>query len=134
MTEETTPPHGFGAALLAKLVRVEPGEGRALFLSAAYFFFILSSYYVIRPLRDMMGIAGRDDVLSMLFLGTLGGTLLANPLFGALVSRYPRRVFIPVVYRFLIANLVLFWALLTFLPEGRRLAVAHVFFVWTSVF
>src|SRR5207244_3952158 len=69
-----------------------------------------------------------------LFLGTLGGTLLANPLFGALVSRYPRRVFIPVVYRFLILNLVLFWALLTFLPEGRRLAVAHVFFVWTSVF
>lgn len=120
--------------VLGKLVRVEPGEVPALLWSCAYFFFLLSSYYVIRPIRDEMGVSGGGERLNLLFLGTLAGTLAANPVFGALVARFPRRVFIPIVYRFLIANLLAFFALLTWLEGEAGLAVARVFFVWTSVF
>lgn len=129
-TENGTP----GGGLLARLSQVQPGEGVPLAWGGAFFFFVLSSYYVIRPLRDEMGVRGGQDALSWLFLGTLTGTLLVTPAIGALVTRYSRRVFVPVVYRFLAVALVGFWALLTFLPEARHLAVARFFFVWASVF
>jgi AAA family ATP:ADP antiporter len=121
-------------SLLQKVVPFERGEGAAALWSFAYFFFLLSSYYVIRPLRDTMGAAGTDERLTWLYMGTLVGTLVANPVFSALVSRYPRRVFLPVVYHFLALCLVSFWALLRFLAPERAGTIASVFFVWASVF
>lgn len=115
-------------------LKVEPGEEKALFWAAAYFFCVLGSYYVLRPLRDAMGVSGGGDRLSWLFLGTLTGTLLLNPLFGALVSRFPRHVFVPFVYRFLIASLVVFHVLLRTAPPARQKPLAAAFFIWTSVF
>jgi AAA family ATP:ADP antiporter len=115
-------------------VKAEPGEGPALLWAGAYFFCLLSSYYVIRPVRDALGVSGGVENLAWLYMGTLGGTLAANPVFSAVVSRWPRRVFIPVVYRFLILNLLVFYALLTGLPEAPRALAARVFFVWVSVF
>lgn len=117
-----------------RLVQLEPGEGRGLVWACAYFFCLLSSYYVVRPLRDALGIAGSENQLTWLYSGTLVGTLLLNPVFGAVVSRWPRRVFIPVVYRLLTACLLGFWALLLLLAEPGRTAVGRVFFVWVSVF
>jgi AAA family ATP:ADP antiporter len=57
---------------------------------------------------------------------------VAQPLYGALVARLPRVRFIPIVYHFFVANLVLFWVLLTFGIE--TVIIARVFFVWVSVF
>jgi len=111
---------------------VRPGEGRALFWSFAYFFCLLAGYYVLRPLRDEMGVAGGVRNLQWLFTATVLAMLAAVPLYGALVARLPRRWFIPVVYRFFVANLLLFWLLLTF--DIERTIVARVFFVWISVF
>ncbi len=119
---------------LDRWVKVEPGEGAAVFWACAYFFFLLSSYYVIRPLRDEMGVSGGSGRLTWLYMGTLTGTLVANPIFGALVSRFPRRVFIPVVYRVLIATLLLFYVLLNTLSDQGRVRAGSVFFVWVSVF
>mgnify|MGYP001088975020 FL=1 len=121
-------------ALVARAVELRGGEGPALGWATAYFFLLLASYYVIRPLRDEMGVRGSENALSWLFVGTLAGTAALNPLFGALVSRLTRKVFVPVVYRVLLGSLVLFWALLTFGPEGWRLPVAQAFFIWASVF
>jgi len=127
-------PAGALAARLRGLARIEPGEGRALAWSCAYFFLLLSSYYVIRPLRDEMGLRGTDDALSWLFVGTLAGTVALNPLFGALVRRFPRQVFIPVVYHLLAATLLGFYILLRTMPADAALPVARVFFVWVSIF
>lgn len=122
-------------SLARRVVRFETGEGRVLTWSFLYFFFLLCSYYVIRPLRDEMGISGGgDDRLTWLYMGTLLGTLAANPVLGLLVSRYPRRIFIPVVYHFLAGCLVVFYALLLGLSADARVHVARVFFVWASVF
>jgi AAA family ATP:ADP antiporter len=117
---------------LARLVMVHPGEIRALGWSFAYFFCLLAGYYVLRPLRDEMGIAGGVRNLQWLFTATFVVMLAAVPVFGAVVARLPRRRFIPLVYRFFIANIAIFWVLLAF--DLGKVQVARVFFVWISVF
>jgi AAA family ATP:ADP antiporter len=117
---------------LGRLVPATPAERRAALWSFAYFFFVLAAYYVLRPLRDQMAIAGGTHALPWLFTATFATLLLAQPLYGALVARLPRARFIPVVYQFFAANLVVFWLLLSLAIEP--VWVARVFFVWVSVF
>lgn len=118
--------------LLAKTVQVEPGEGRALMWSFAYFFVLLCSYYIIRPMRDEMGILGGVENLQWLFTGTLLAMTVAIPLFGWVSSRFPRRQFLPYVYLFFIATLLLFYLLMA---EGVvQTTIARAFFIWSSVF
>ncbi len=121
--------------LAGSLADVRRGEGRLVLPSAAYFFFILSAYYVIRPIRDDVSISGGIQNIPWLFTATLIGMLIAHPIFSAMVSRWPRKRFVTVTYRFFMLNLVVFYWLLTEVPDGRvHLWVERVFFVWTSVF
>jgi AAA family ATP:ADP antiporter len=117
---------------ISRAVAVRPGEFRALGWSFVYFFCLLAGYYVLRPLRDEMGVAGGVRNLQWLFTATFLAMLAAVPLYGALVARLPRRRLIPIVYHFFAANIAVFWLLLTF--DIERLYVARVFFVWISVF
>jgi AAA family ATP:ADP antiporter len=117
---------------ISRVVEVRPGELRALLWAFAYFFCLLAGYYVLRPLRDEMGIAGGVRNLPWLFTATFVVMLAIVPVFGAVVARMPRRAFIPLVYHFFVANIAIFWVLLTF--DVGKLHVARVFFVWTSVF
>ncbi|MFN2644973.1 MAG: NTP/NDP exchange transporter, partial [Burkholderiales bacterium] len=117
---------------LARVVPVRPEEVRALLWSFAYFFCLLAAYYILRPLRDEMGVAGGVRNLQWLFSATFVTMLVAVPCYGALVARLPRRRFIPVVYHFFVANLAIFWLLLALGID--RQTVARVFFVWISVF
>jgi AAA family ATP:ADP antiporter len=119
-------------ARLGRLVQVAPHEAPALLWSFAYFFALLCGYYILRPMRDAMGIAGGVEQLHWLFTGTFLAMLAAVPLFGWVTSRDPRRRFVPYVYLFFVANLLLFWAL--FRALGEHVHVARAFFVWTSVF
>src|SRR6202790_3008330 len=121
--------------LAAWLQRAVPGttqERSAAVWSFAYFFTLLAGYYVLRPMRDQMGIAGGIKALPWLFTATFVTLLLAQPLYGALVARLPRARFIPIVLHFFVANLALFWLLLTL--DMATVIVARVFFVWVSVF
>src|SRR6201988_1543548 len=117
---------------LRRAVPATARERSAALWSFAYFFALLAGYYVLRPLRDQMGIAGGVRNLPWLFTATFLALLLAQPLYGALVARLPRARFIPIVYHFFVANLVLFWVLLTF--DIETVFVARIFFVWVSVF
>lgn len=118
--------------MLQRLVKAESAELPALRWSFLYFFCLLSSYYILRPVRDEMGIQGGVQNLPWLFTATFFAMLAAVPLFGWLTARYPRRLVLPVVYWFFIGNLVLFFIAFQ-LPAIRPLA-AHLFFVWVSVF
>ena len=103
-------------------------------MAFAYFFFLLSSYYILRPLRDETGISGGVDKLPWLFSGTFIAMLVAVPAFSALAARMPRHRFIPIAYRFFILNILVFWALFSFAPAGLRVSSARAFFIWTSVY
>ncbi|KAJ4844325.1 hypothetical protein Tsubulata_021203 [Turnera subulata] len=67
-------------AFLSTLVTVHPHETSALLHSSSCFFFILSAYFVVLPLRDEGAISLGLSKLPGLFLGSLGLTLLAAPL------------------------------------------------------
>lgn len=98
-----------------------------LIWAALYFFFLLTGYYILRPVRDAMG---STQNLQLLFTGTFICTLLLQPVYGAIVSRYARRVFLPLVYLFLIACLIGFWWIF-----NREYAWKNtVFFIWVTVF
>ena len=62
MNENSDPASGPSGAW-SRLVRVKPGEGRALLLAGSYFFFLMLGYYLLRPLRESMGIARGADKL-----------------------------------------------------------------------
>jgi ATP:ADP antiporter, AAA family len=131
---DPAPGEGPLTRLLQRAVDIRPEEVSLTFLSAAYFFLVLTSYYIIRPIRDEMGVAGGVENLAWLFTGTLAGTLMVHPLFTWVVSRYPRKQFIPIAYRFFAANLVLFFFVFRWVPEGGFVWVGRIFFNWTSVF
>ncbi|HET7844778.1 MAG TPA: MFS transporter, partial [Xanthomonadales bacterium] len=110
-----------------RLLGAESGETAALGWSFLYFFALLTGYYVLRPVRDAMGATGQ---LQWLFTGTFIAMLVVTPFYGALVSRFPRRVFLPVVYAFFIACLALFHV--AFVRNAPW--IVPVFFIWVAVF
>lgn len=119
---------------LRRLAFAREDETEALAWSSLLCFLVFAGWYVLRPLREEMGIAGGVRNLPWLFTGTLLATLAASPLFSAAVSRWSRRRFIPAAYHFFTLNLFLFFLLFRFLPEAGRPGAARAFYVWTSVF
>ena len=127
------------------------GESPPLLWSFLYFFCLLSGYYVLRPVREAMaassdvaaifpagmielfaarGVPLKDLTLQILFTMTFLIVLALQPVYGALVSRYPRRVFLPVVYGSFIVSLLLFFAAFHAGMPGRGMA----FFLWLTIF
>jgi len=130
----TQPQPNAAIRFFRELVDVRAGEVKALMLGFVYYFLVLSSYYVIRPIRDDFGAAGGVENLPWMFTATLLTMLVTNTIFSRLVARFSRRRFIPIAYRFFIANLVIFLVLLATISKGNQVWVGRVFFVWTSVF
>ncbi|MGE5167348.1 MAG: NTP/NDP exchange transporter, partial [Deltaproteobacteria bacterium] len=123
-----------GASPKARWLRVENGEWPAVLLGFAYFFFLLAAYYVIRPVRDQLSAAVGSIELPVFYSVTFVVTLALTPLFGALVARFKRRRFVPVVYAFFLAGMLAFIPLFQEQGQiGARL-LGTVFFVWVSVF
>ena len=120
--------------LLKRFIDVRPVEMRALGWSWLYIFCVLSSYYILRPIRDEMGVAGGVENLQWLFTGTLLGMIVVNPPFAALVAKLPRVRFIALTYRFFIVNLLIFILLFHMATVAQHVWVGRVFFIWTSVF
>jgi ATP:ADP antiporter, AAA family len=120
--------------LLKRIIDVRPAEIRALGWSWLYIFSVLFSYYILRPIRDEMGVAGGVENLQWLFTGTLLGMIVVNPPFAALVTKLPRVRFIAVTYRFFMVNLLVFILLLHMANPGQHILVGRVFFIWASVF
>ena len=121
-----------GCGWLQRLVKVERQEISALLWAFSYFFALLCAYYIVRPMRDEMGIAGGVEHLQWLFTGTFLAMLAAVPLFGWVTSRFSRQQFLPLVYGFFIANLLIFFVL--FRSGLTQAWVARAFFIWASVF
>lgn len=115
-----------------RLVDIEPGERSAVALSFTYFFCLLSSYYIIRPLREEMGVLGGVENLQWLFSATFIVLVLLLPGFGWITARFPRRLFLPWVYGFFTLNMLGFYA--GFKADFEGPWVARSFFIWTSVF
>lgn len=120
--------------LLRRVIDVRPEEARALAWSWLYVFALFLAYYVLRPIRDELGVAGGVRNLPWLFTGTLLAMLAANPLFAYAVRRWPRETFVAVAYRFFMLNLLVFMLLLMVATPEQHVWIGRAFFIWVSVF
>lgn len=111
-------------AFLGRLLKARPEELPALSWAFAYFFLLLCSYYILRPVRDSLAVELGPRALRLAFTATFLAMLALVPLFGWLCTRLSRARLLPAVYGFFALNLVVFAAALD----------ARVFFVWLSVF
>ncbi|MGC4060612.1 MAG: MFS transporter [Aquabacterium sp.] len=120
-------------ALLMRLSRAEPQEFKAALWSFVYFFALLASYYVLRPLRDEMAIQLGSGAINELFSAVFLTMLTLVPLFGWLTKKFERQQLLPWLYAFFIGNLLVFNQLLS--HSGMQTPwIARAFFVWVSVF
>src|SRR5262245_58286006 len=106
-------------SVIGRVALVKEGEVAPLAWSAAYFFCILFAYSLISPFRDEMGMR-KLDKLPWMWMGTLVATLVAAGLYAWLVSRLPRRRFIPIAYLFFAANLGAFYGLFVSLDAAAH--------------
>lgn len=115
-------------------LQIKRTEAWPVLLAGLFFFCILAALMVVRPAREALGLQHGIETVRWLFLGTLLLTLLVNPIFGALVGRFRRRVFVSATYLFFAAGLLVFYGLLVLTPTVLGQASGMVFYVWFSVF
>lgn len=121
-------------ALARRLVALKHEEVPALAWAWLYIFAVLSSYYIMRPIREQMAVAGGVNNIQWLFTATLVGLLLLNVPFAYLVKTLPRARFIPITYRFFAANILLFAVVMHFTGAAHSVWIGRAFFVWISIF
>jgi AAA family ATP:ADP antiporter len=121
-------------SFLQRFVNIRRDEVGSVFAATLFFFFVLTALMVVRPAREAVGMRAGIENVRWLFVGTAVVTLLVNPVFGLLVSRYRRLVFIAATYLFFAVSLVVFYALLTVAPQAVGVVSGEVFFVWFSAF
>lgn len=119
-------------AALARLLAIEPRESPLVAAAFGLFFALFAGYYLLRPVRETLGIAAGVANLQWLFTATFVATLLALPAFGWVAGRLPRRHILPAVYGFFAANLLVFAGALHHVPD--HVWLARAFYVWLSVF
>lgn len=119
---------------LQRLTGVRPEEAPAVMWSLLYVIALFLAYYVLRPIRDELGVASGIANLPWLFTGTLIVMLLVSPLFALTVRNLPRKKFIALSYRFFATNLIVFALLLHFAAPDWQVWVGRAFFIWVSVF
>lgn len=121
-------------AILQRFAQIRREEVAPVLASALAFFFILTALMVLRPARDALGMERGIEAIRWLFVGTAVVTLAVNPLFGLLVSRTRRLVFITATYLFFGLSLLGFYVVLVAAPQAIGEVSGMVFFVWFSVF
>jgi AAA family ATP:ADP antiporter len=112
---------------------VRDDEAGALIWACVFLFSLLAGNYLIRPVRDEMGIAGGPDHLPALFAGTLAAMLVVGPLLSRRLGRRAGMSRFTPVFRILQLSLIAFYAAFQLLPEWGQSWAARVFFVWASI-
>ena len=124
-----SPPSG---PWLARAFNVQAHEAPAVAAGLLMFFLLFAGYFMLRPVRETLGIAGGVDKLQWLFTGTFVATLIALPVFGWLASQVRRRHILSWTFAFFTLNLLGFAAGLAIAHDDSWLGRA--FYIWLSVF
>jgi AAA family ATP:ADP antiporter len=117
---------------LAGLLNARPEEFGGMLAAFLCAFCMFSSYSILRPIRETMGITSGVSTLPALFWGTFIAMLAVQPIYGWLTSRFRRSTFLPWVYLFFILNILGFYA--WFNAQADHTWIARAYFIWVSVF
>jgi ATP:ADP antiporter, AAA family len=117
---------------LQRVFAIEPEEVRGLILAFLVSFTMFTAYTMLRPVRDAMGVTSGVRSLPALFWAVFAVTLLIQPLYGWLLTRFPRKRALPWVYVSVAVTLIIFYA--WFYVQTDHTWIARAYFVWVSVF
>jgi AAA family ATP:ADP antiporter len=120
------------ARILGLIADIHPREMKAVLVSFVYFFFLMASYFILRPLRDTMGTVYGVEHLQELYTGTFILSFVVAPLYAGLASRIKLATFLPWVYGFIALTMLGFFFLFRAEPDNRWIAAA--FFIWLSTY
>ena len=127
----SSPPASSLTAWLARLFNVRDHEAPVVGAGLAMFFLLFAGYFMLRPIRETMGVAGGVDNLQWLFTGTFVATLAVLPLYGWIASKVSRRRIVPWVFGVVVASLLGYGAAMLANPDDVWLA--RTFYIWVSV-
>lgn len=113
--------------------QVKTGEWKPLIWSFLYFYFLLTGYFILRPIREVMGVTAGPENYDLLFSATFVIMLLIQPLYGKIVSTYSRKQFIPLIYGFFALCILSLWAIFKYIGTDNVM-LARIFFVFVSVY
>ena len=120
--------------LISFLPTIEKNEKIILLRAFLFFFFVLASWYALRPVRNELAVQGGIYNLPWLLMGVMLAMLIINPIYSWLVSRINQNRLIFYIYSFFILNLILFLILWTFAGEDGRIWTGRAFYIWANVY
>ena len=120
--------------LISFLPTIEKNEKIILLRAFLFFFFVLASWYALRPVRNELAVQGGIYNLPWLLMGVMLAMLIINPIYSWLVSRINQNRLILYIYSFFILNLILFLILWTFAGEDGRIWTGRAFYIWANVY
>jgi len=129
---EPAPEEGWRARI-RRLVPVERSEVATVAWAFAQFACVLTATFVLRAVRDEMGVAGGVKQLPWLFSATFLATLALVPAYGWASMRLGRRALHVAVYGTLAISMLALWLAFTTVPAEHVRWISRVAFVWLSV-
>jgi ATP:ADP antiporter, AAA family len=121
----------FVERIFSTLTSVERRELPSVVAAFFLFFCVLGGYFAVRPVRETVGtILGRDRVAN-LYVATWIASLGIVPIYGAIVAKVRRSVFLPLIYGFVAVALAIVGVVLQ--NQSRNVAVGQFFYVFISV-
>jgi ATP/ADP translocase len=93
---------------------IKGDEFKVTLTSVAYFFFVISSYYVIKPIRGSLGLELGAGFIPYLNILSMISLIAGNAIYSIIVGKYKRDIFIPFITRFFVVCLAIFWIFFSF--------------------
>ena len=113
---------------------IEKKEVFTLLKAFLFFFFVLASWYALRPVRNELAVQGGIYNLPWLLMGVMLAMLIINPIYSWLVSRISQNKIILYIYSFFILNLIIFLSLWSFTGQEGRIWTGRAFYIWANVY
>src|SRR6476660_3459388 len=121
----------FVGRIFSTLTSVERSELPSVVVAFFLFFCVLGGYFAVRPVRETVGtILGRDRVAN-LYVATWIASLAIVPIYGAIVAKVRRSIFLPLIYAFVAVALAIVGVVLQ--KQSSNVAVGQFFYVFISV-
>ena len=114
--------------------KIAKSEAFILFKAFLFFFFVLASWYALRPVRNELAVQGGIYNLPWLLMGVMIAMLVINPIYSWLVSRINQNKIIIYIYSFFIFNLIIFLTAWSFAGEEGRIWTGRAFYIWANVY
>lgn len=117
---------------LIRLFGLHEDEVAPVAAGFSMFFLLFAGFFLLRPVRETMGVTGGVDNLPWMFTATFVAIVAVMPLFGWIAGKVARRRILYWVFGYVALSLAGFAAAMLARPDDAW--IARAFFVWYSVF